>query len=113
MAYCTTCGAELKDGASFCTECGTAQGTTTVYEALEVTDESELDSDGRSTRGAIAALAKKQLTTKLGIGREVKLLNEQLHPGEKVFRLAKASHGAKTGVLAVTNERVLWYHAAP
>jgi hypothetical protein len=50
---------------------------------------------------------------KLGIGREVKLLNEQLHPGERVFRLAKASHGAKTGLLAVTNERVLWYHAAP
>lgn len=55
----------------------------------------------------------KQLTRKVGIGREVKLLNEQLHPGEKVFRLAKATHLAKTGVLAVTNERVLWYHAAP
>jgi hypothetical protein len=30
-----------------------------------------------------------------------------------VFRLAKASHHAKSGVLAVTSERVLWHHAAP
>ena len=50
---------------------------------------------------------------KMGIGREIKLLNEQLHPGEEVLWLAKASHHAKTGLLAVTNERVIWYHAAP
>ena len=49
---------------------------------------------------------------KMGIGREISL-NEQLHPGEEVLRLAKASHHAKTGLLAVTNERVIWYHAAP
>ena len=53
------------------------------------------------------------MSTKLGIGREIRLLNEQLHPHEQVQQLAKASHGGKTGVLAVTNERVIWYHAAP
>jgi hypothetical protein len=110
-ATCGNCASELKDGAAFCQACGTpvtAAGGSAHPEHLP-----EVDADGRSTRAAIETLASRQLTLKLGIGREVKLLNEQLHPGEEVFRLAKASHGGKTGVLAVTNERVLWYHAAP
>ena len=98
-ATCANCGFELKDGAAFCESCGTpvAVGGSAHPQHLP-----KVDADGRSTRAAIEALAQRQLTLKLGIGREVKLLNEQLHPGEKVFRLAKASHGGKTGVLAVT-----------
>jgi hypothetical protein len=41
-------------------------------------------------------MAKKRLTFKVGIGREVKLFNEQLHLGEQVFRLTL--HGASRGV---------------
>ncbi len=64
------------------------------------------------TRAEIEELAKQQIPNRMGIGREIRELEEVLHSEEQVVRMARASREGKNGVFVLTNRRVLWFHAS-
>lgn len=52
--------------------------------------------------------AKQKMRTKLGSGREIKKLNEHLWEDERVDLMAGGTYGAGTGLLVLTDRRLLF-----
>lgn len=59
----------------------------------------------------IEELAKSKLQRKLGVGRELKKLPDRLDENEEVLNLASGTIGVKTGLVVVTDRRVLFFAA--
>lgn len=60
----------------------------------------------------IEELAKSKLQMRMGVRRELKKLPDRLDEGEEVLNLASGSIGAKTGLIVVTDRRVLFFAAS-
>lgn len=53
--------------------------------------------------------ARKRMTHTLGSKREIKKLEDILHPGETVKSMVGGGYGGKTGLLVLTDSRLLFY----
>lgn len=60
----------------------------------------------------LQAYAKKQGLNSFGIGRELRELPTILHDDEHVEQMARAQREGKNGLLVLTSERVIWFHAS-